>query len=416
MKTVTVWPLLPALCAALLSAACLSDYDFECEVDQLEVGSARFRNRDAAERTPQWTPGGDAVIVNVGEGIYKFSTTAPPQVWEISVRHDSTAQLSPRMLPDGRVSYINYDYGPTCRLFRNRQGRGPDKFHVEIINQDGTGLQRWPDELLTRYLPPSPIWSPDGRHAVLESNGPLITDPQGNAVTADGERLLILDPQGNIVSHESRPAAFISQWSPDGLHLAYRQRIEINDGGSRIYSPTLGRLSADLSRVTGVVSYGSTRKGFSSGGWNKAGDRYYFAATDWDMSAPNSETRILALNLHQPEPEIITVLRPARRVERVIPSPDGDRLLISDGNTVSVMDIDGSSEAQSCCPQFWGSVNDKLFVSWSPDGEWIAVYNASLIPNPKIRLWLVRPDGSEVRDIWVTPPGTEAPDGSNQAN
>jgi len=145
------------------------------------------------------------------------------------------------------VSYISYEYGSTCRFFRNRQGRGPGKYHVEIVNQDGTGLQRWPDELLTRHLPAGPVWSPHGRHAVLESNGLLITDPQGDAVTADGERLLIVDPKRNAVSHESRPATFVQQWSQDGLHLAYRQRIEIDGGGSRIYSPTLGRLNADLS-------------------------------------------------------------------------------------------------------------------------------------------------------------------------
>ena len=126
MKTTLVWPLLLAACAALVGAACLGDYHSECGL--LDDGSSRFWNRDAADRTPQWTLSGDAVIVNVGDGIYKFSTTASPQVWEIAVPYDTTAQLSPRLLPDGRVSYISYDYGPACRIFRNQQGRGHEKF------------------------------------------------------------------------------------------------------------------------------------------------------------------------------------------------------------------------------------------------------------------------------------------------
>ena len=251
--------------------------------------------------------------------------------------------------------------------------------------------------MLTRYLPSSPEWSPDGRHAVVESNGPLLTDPQGSAVNTDGERLLIIDPQGNIVPHESRLAAYISQWSPDGVHLAYSQRVRI--GSDIDCAPNLGRLGADLSHVVGIVSYNSVGKAFLGGGWNKAGDRYYFIAIDTGNSDPDSKAdEIIILDLHQPEPGIVTTLSHSRDIRRVAPSPDGDRLLIVEDDTVSVMDIDGTSEIQIFCPPLQYGGIDRFFASWAPDGEWIAGYNDN--PKTEIQLWLARPDGSDVKGIW----------------
>ena len=238
--------------------------------------------------------------------------------------------------------------GSKVVFFSGREGNA----YLYIMNADGSDLQRLTEG---QGGDVSPRWSPDGSRIAFSRNGSLAV------MNADGSDLkIIMEAQPSDVAEPCRAGSFVGGWSPDGKRITY-------------YSAIVGA-------------------GPSDGNPGRPG-RYEVCAIDADGSNLEALVSEPEGNLHA-EPHW---------------SPDGKKIVFRDDRDgdcsvsasacnyeVYVLDLETGQETNvTSHPAF------DIEPTWSPDGEWIVF--ASNRDDPNFDLYVVRPDGSDVRRLLDDP-------------
>lgn len=226
----------------------------------------------------------------------------------------------------------------------------------------------------------------------------------------------LVDSDGNITPVAGPWQGFHNvfgiKWSPDGRHVAYHQRLRDESrppGFRERYRVAVGKVDAGWTGVSDAKFTPDTYDKFyaSRAEWSAASDRVYFAASH---GGPPLEpgplynpigTAIFAMTTDG-DVEFVADIRPERLVHAVQPSPDGSQFLVTSRLArkvaVSVMDADGSNSVTLCCPPL--RVNSgEFWASWSPDGQWVALFDTTSSTSAPNVLQIMRPDGSDTRTL-----------------
>jgi TolB protein len=241
-----------------------------------------------------------------------------------------------------------------------------------MINADGTGyLQLTKLEAHSYY----PVYSPLGGSVVYASN-------QNGGVfdlflfIFDGERLLRLTQQnGNVIS---------PSFSPDGKKILFANQA--GEGPTSLWTVDNTGENPDLLY---------------------AGPNTIVAA-DW---APVGNRIAFAMAVDQPDAYEVFIMDDngtnVRQLTRGLPgiggsldwSPDGRQLLIYAGapgdKNIFLVNVDAQTAAQLT------NGGNNAACSFSPDGQWIA-FN-SLRNNDQADIFIMRPDGTDVRQVTNNP-------------
>lgn len=113
-------------------------------------GGKRHLDSGTADRTPRWTPDGQALVVNLGNSIVGVNVDGSA-LWRIPAEPVGF-QFAPTVSLDGRVAYRNYEHRP--RTGFGRKGTSQHRRHIEIANLDGTDVKR------TAMPPDSSVYAP----------------------------------------------------------------------------------------------------------------------------------------------------------------------------------------------------------------------------------------------------------------
>ncbi len=241
-----------------------------------------------------------------------------------------------------------------------------------MINADGSGYQQLTSLEAHSYYP---VYSPLGGSVVYASN-------QNGGVfdlflfIFEGARLLRLTDQiGNVIS---------PTYSPDGSKIIFANRAA--EGPTSLWT---------------VDSTGENR------------DLLYAApntivAVDW---SPTGETIAFAMAVDQPDAYEVFLMNAdgsnVRQLTRGVPgiggsldwSPDGKYLLMYAGaagdKNIFLVDVAAETAVQLT------NGGNNAASTFSPDGQWIA-FN-SLRNNDQADIFIMRPDGSDVRQVTTNP-------------
>ncbi len=237
---------------------------------------------------------------------------------------------------------------------------------------DGTGYQQLSTLDANSYYP---VYSPDGSSVVYSSN-------QNGGIfdlfmyTFEGSKLTQLTKNiGNVVS---------PSFSPDGKKILFANRT--GDGPTSLWTVDSTGENPDI-----LYTGSSTIVAVD---WSPLGDQIAFAMS---VDKPDSY-EIFLMNADGSN---------VRQLTRNLPgiggsvdwSPDGRRLAIYAGSpgdkNIFVVDVAGETAAQLTNG---GNNGSPVF---SPDGQWIAFI--SLRNNDQADIFIMRPDGSDVRQITDNP-------------
>jgi TolB protein len=158
-------------------------------------------------------------------------------------------QIEPSWSPDGaRIAFVS---------------RRDGKFHVYVMNADGTGIRRLTDTAKDDH---NPSWSPDGTRILYSREGALFTTPAAGGPARRIGRGLgnatdpVWSPDGKVIAYDYRRPGFqnrelyvmhadgtdirpvtnlgktsgLPAWSPDGRRIAFQSDIRL--GHTEIYT------------------------------------------------------------------------------------------------------------------------------------------------------------------------------------
>jgi TolB protein len=241
-----------------------------------------------------------------------------------------------------------------------------------MIYADGTGYQQLSDLEAHSYYP---VYSPIGDSVVYASNQNggvfdlFLFDFDGTELTRLTENI------GNVIS---------PTFSPDGRKILFANRN--TDGPTSLWTVDNNGENADL-LYAGPATIVAVD-------WSPSGDRIAFAMA---VDQPNAY-EVFLMNADGSN---------ARQLTRGLPgiggsldwSPDGRSLLIYAGppgdKNVFLIDVAAETAAQLT------NGGNNAASSFSPDGQWIA-FN-SLRNNDQADIFIMRPDGSDVRQVTDDP-------------
>jgi TolB protein len=241
-----------------------------------------------------------------------------------------------------------------------------------MIYADGTGYQQLSELEAHSYYP---VYSPQGNSVVYASN-------QNGGVfdlflfNFDGSELTRLTENiGNVIS---------PTFSPDGSRILFANRN--TEGPTSLWTVDKNGENADL-LYAGPAT---------------------IVAVDW---APNGDRIAFAMAVDRPDSYEVFIMDAdgsnVRQLTRGLPgiggsldwSPDGRSLLIYAGapgdKNIFLIDVAAETAAQLT------NGGNNAASSFSPDGQWIA-FN-SLRNNDQADIFIMRPDGSDVRQVTTDP-------------
>ncbi len=263
----------------------------------------------------------------------------------------------------GQLMRVSFTTGAAISLAATRiafisDRDGPAQLYV--VNGDGSGLLRLTNDAMTYS---HPAWSPDGKRiAVVQvDHGIIVMSPEG------------LEPR--LVS----PIVGTPFWSLDGawIRLGTEKVQEVKADGSQTRTLcTQGVSTADVSSLAGAGSAVNAKIGPLS--WSPDGHRSAF--TVWaEFESGDAFTQVYQSDDHCSAPRRLTSLGPAQAAESAPAwSPDGTRVAVwSALDGIDLVDADSPVNVIDILPQDWSVINFWSFLSWSPDGRYIAFVNDS---------------------------------------
>jgi Tol biopolymer transport system component len=295
---------------------------------------------------------------------------------------------------------------------------------IYIIGADGSGEQR-----LTHgpELDVTPIWSPDGQWIAWTRQ----ENWQSNlhVMRSDGTEPHLLTAIGGLYA----------AWSPDGRTIAFTTPHGFNDRYPEVYlvgldDPTPRRLTSPEVVATTSHYMGSSQPAWSPDGSRiaflvevlGAGSAVYTVETNGTTAtlvsdSPGTEGSLawspdgawVAFHTFQDGEAHIVMARSDGTDERLLTtdetidvgpawSPDGRQLVftrqLDTGRQVYLVDADGGPARNISANAF-----DESSPRWSPDGVWIAFERLDEAARHTTDLFVMRPDGSDVRQLTSVP-------------
>ncbi len=220
-----------------------------------------------------------------------------------------------------------------------------DRAYLYLVNADGSGLERLTDE---PGGDSSPRWSPDGSRIAFSRSGSLAV------MNADGSDLkIIMESQPSSSAEPCRAGSFVGGWSPDGKRITYYAAVLRSDGPNGFW---VCAIDADGSNLEVLVSEPEGEL-HAEPHWSPDGKKIVFREEESGCSQVGAGTCDYDVYVYDLETQELT---------NVTDNP--------------ALDIE---------------------PTWSPDGEWIVF--ASNRDDPNFDLYVVRPDGSDLRRLLDDP-------------
>lgn len=268
---------------------------------------------------------------------------ASPQPSAVTSRGDTSAEPTPE------ASAIARDLPGRFAFAASRTGNS----EIYSMKPDGSGLIQLTDDPAADGLP---AWSPDGTSIVF------------TRTEAGGSSIWTMDADGSAARRLAEGET--PKWSPDGDRIVYAA-----DG-------TISVIGTDGSAPEAVVSEGTQGLRYvTSPAWLGDDTHIVFIGSRGDGLGSD----VYSVGVDGDGLEKLT----ATTAEEAAPhtSPDGRRVAYFTHSTcICVMDADGSAAAELAK---WTGKGASL--TWSPDGEWIAIAGGAHGP---AFVEVVRADGS----------------------
>jgi TolB protein len=241
-----------------------------------------------------------------------------------------------------------------------------------MVNADGTGYQQLTSLEAHSYYP---VFSPSGRSVVYASNQNggffdlFLFDFEGAKLTR------LTNNIGNVIS---------PTFSPDGTKILFANRAA--DGSTSV-------LTIDITGENSDLLYAAPNT-IVAVDWSPTGDRIAFA-----MAVDQPDTYEIFI-MNTDGTDILQLTRGLPGIGGSLDwSPDGKSLLIYAGpagdKNIFLVNVDAETAVQLT------NGGNNAASSFSPDGQWIA-FN-SLRNNDQADIFIMRPDGSDVRQVTTNP-------------
>ncbi len=283
------------------------------------------------------------------------------------------------------------------------------------FNHQTTAQGLTPDDVVELKTVGAVSMSSEGDHIAYTLSVPR---SDGESIGRNYSELYIIPSVGGdpIAVIEKPESASSPQWGVDG-RLYFTSRIAEHHNQTQVYS--VNASGDDLMRHT------SADNGLSNFSWNADGSMLAYTALDpvseeqkrleeegFDMIVAGENLRYTRLWVQPREGEASIVTPEHMYIWDFDWSPVDNRLAIR------VSDAPGADEGQmytryaliehdgSNYEELMSTPRKKAAMSWSPDGQYLAVLAGKVYSDPlPQRIWLLNTDGNETRDI--TPPNWE---------
>ena len=321
-------------------------------------GEAQAEGIPLAQPVPQWSPDGSHIAFSQVDGIYVVKQDGSELRLLAGGPSSDTLNVaqSPSISPDGsRIAYSTFKHD-SWRPF-DREYR----WDIVTAALDGSGKRRLTRDDSIGTMNVSPAWSPDGKRIAFMSNrlhGERVVHGMALFTMAvDGSDIRILTPA--TVTRGTTPV-----WSPDGRKLALLGSGRDSESGKRV--EVLYVVGADGSGLKKLA------EGVISPAWSPDGGRIAFVGKDvGDDGFLMRVVFVMDLN-GSSTTEVIRIEYSLG--DDVSWSPDGTKVLIGSGRSVSIVNVDGSDHRHIVTIRTDRVGVSRLHASWSGDGSRIAVH------------------------------------------